>query len=108
MRDVDTLKGIHGVKTMAGTKRRSIPHAQSSAYLDMYMMDKEKERLEKELQRLEMRHGQIKTRLLDIARFREQTHKSAVQTEGASGIIREQEEEEGKAPKDWKKMSLHY
>lgn len=107
MRDVDTLKGLHGVKTMAGTKRRSIPHAQSSAYLDMYMMDKEKERLDKELQRLEMRHAQIKARLLDIALFRERTHKAAVQTECAGGIAPDQAEE-GKAAKDWKTVPLHY
>ena len=66
MRDVNSLKGIHGVGTMQSRKKRSIPRVQSSTYLDLYMLDKEKERLLKEDKRLSMRKDGILKRLEEI------------------------------------------
>ena len=110
MRDVNTLKGLHGLRTLHSAKKRSIPRIQSSAYLDLYMMSKEKERLLKEGERLGLRNDVIKKRLEKI--------------DGEMGKMQEQEEgikatkdvnspkrvftqtSEGK--KEWKKMSLDY
>ncbi|MDD5597323.1 MAG: hypothetical protein PHV82_05230 [Victivallaceae bacterium] len=103
MKDVDTLKGLHGIKTLASTKRRSISHTQASPYIDMYMMDKEKERLEKELLRVEMRYKQIMERLQEIGRTREKIHLDAVR----SDVVKTDEDSKSK-PKDWKKMSMKY
>ena len=44
MRDVDNLRGLHSVRTMQSSKKRSIPRIQSSAYLDLFMLQKEKAR----------------------------------------------------------------
>ncbi len=66
MKDVNNLKGIHGVGTMQSRKKRSISRVQSSAYLDLYMLNKEKERLLKEDKRLSMRQDCIRKRLEEI------------------------------------------
>ena len=68
MKDVNSLKGIHGVRTMQSRKKRSIPRVQSSTYLDLYMIDKEKERLLKEDGKLSMRKDDVKRRLEEIDR----------------------------------------
>ena len=66
MKDVNSLKGIHGVGTMQSRKKRSIPRVQSSTYLDLYMLNKEKERLLKEDKKLSMRKDDIRKRLEEI------------------------------------------
>jgi regulator of replication initiation timing len=66
MKDVNSLKGIHGAATMQSRKKRSIPRVQSSTYLDLYMLDKEKERLLKEDGKLSMRKDGIRKRLEEI------------------------------------------
>jgi len=66
MKDVNSLKGIHGVGTMQSRKKRSIPRVQSSTYLDLYILGKEKERLLKEDKKLSMRKDDIKRRLEEI------------------------------------------
>jgi len=66
MKDVNNLKGIHGAGTMQSRKKRSIPRVQSSTYLDLYMLDKEKERLLKEDRKLSMRKDGICKRLEEI------------------------------------------
>ena len=66
MKDVNNLKGIHGAGTMQSRKKRSIPRIQSSTYLDLYMLDKEKERLLKEDGKLSMRNDGIRKRLEEI------------------------------------------
>ena len=66
MKDVNNLKGMHGVGSMQSRKKRSIPRVQSSTYLDLYMLDKEKERLLKEGNRLSMRQDCIRKRLEEI------------------------------------------
>ena len=66
MKDVNSLKGIHGARTMQSRKKRSIPRVQSSTYLDLYMLNKEKERLMKEDRKLSMRKDDIKRRLEEI------------------------------------------
>jgi len=48
MRDVTTLKGIHVLRTMQSANNRSMPSTHGSSYLNLYILDKEKERLEKE------------------------------------------------------------
>lgn len=109
MRDVNSLRGLHSVRSMHSTKRRSIPRVQSSAYLDMYMLDKEKERLLKEEAKLKMRSDGIKKRLKEIDREinkiqeaeNNESHKSANPSEHTVT------QRDG-AKKEWKKMSLSY
>ena len=110
MRDVNTTKGLHGLRTMLSSKKRSIPKVQSSAYLDLYMMGKEKERLLKEIERLGMRNNVINKRLREIdAKMGEAREAADLAGAGAkiksSGNPRMQKTE---MEKPWKKMSLKY
>lgn len=102
MQDVDTLKGLHGVKTLGSSKKRSIPKVQSSTYLELYMMEKEGERLVKESKRLEIRHIQVKKRLKEIAECREIAHRNTVKKSPVPVA------EEEASPKTWKKVSMNY
>jgi len=105
MRDVNTLKGLHGLRTMHSSKKRSIPRVQSSAYLDLYMMGKEKERLLKECEKLGLRNTGIKKRLeeIDAEMNKLQGAETAPKT-SASSPKRDSTE----TKKQWKKMSLSY
>jgi len=66
MRDVNNLPGLHALRSMFSTKKRSMPKVQSSPYLDLFMLGKEKERLMKEDGKLSMRAALIKKRLEEI------------------------------------------
>jgi hypothetical protein len=102
MNGVDTLRGIHGLRTMGSSKKRSISRVHNSAYLDLYMMEAEEVRLVKESKRLEMRHNQIKQRLKEIAEYRETAHRNTAKKPPVPVA------EEEASPKIWKKVSMNY
>ena len=126
MRDVNSLPGLHKLRTMFSAKKRSIPRVQSSAYLDLYMLNKEKERLLKESERVGMRDTGIKKRLeeidLEVNRLQgvETPVKSSVSPSSsrsepfdfAQGKLRRTTERDytqrNGVKKEWKKMSLNY
>ena len=66
MRNVSSLKGMHSLRTRNKTKKRSVPGVETSVYLDLYMLNKEKERLLKEDEKLCMRKVYIKKRIGEI------------------------------------------
>lgn len=110
MRDVNTLKGLHGLRTMLSSKKRSISRIHNSAHLDLYMLNKEKERLLKESKRLGMRDADIKRRMKEIdqemTKLREsESSDNAGANPGSSGRASTQKNGAGK---EWKKMSLNY
>ncbi len=102
MNGVDTLRGVHGIRTMGSSKKRSISRVQSSTYLDLYMMEMEETRLVKECKRQEIRHSQIKQRLQEIAEYRESAQQSTV---NKTTVLVASEEV---PPKTWKKVSMSY
>jgi len=110
MRDVNSLPGLHKLRTMFSARKRSMPKVQGSAYLDLYMLNKEKERLIKEDERLCMRQDVVKTRLgeIDLETNRLQKVETAAKTSGdtssSEGIITEKQG----LKKEWKTMSLNY
>jgi len=112
MRDVNSLRGLHAVRTMLTTKRRSIPRIQSSTYLDLYMLNKEKGRLLKENERLRMRSEAIRKRLeeidLEMNELQEvpQGGIKASRNESSSG--RQNLTQRNAVKKEWKKMPLNY
>ncbi|MBU1260429.1 hypothetical protein KKH65_02655 [bacterium] len=85
MKDVNSLKGIHGVGTMQSRKKRSIPRVQSSTYLDLYMLDKEKERLLKEDSKLSMRKDGIRKRIEEIEQETSKMQKTEAIVKPAAG-----------------------
>jgi hypothetical protein len=95
---------------MLSTKKRSIPRVQSSAYLDLYMLGKEKERLLKEGERLALRDTVIEKRLKDIdsemgkLQEAEAIAKSSVNTNSSEPTY----PQGNSVKKEWKKMPLSY
>lgn len=60
------LPGIHALKSVGSTGRRSIPSSPKSAFLDLYMRQNERDRLTKEKTRLQKRREQINQNLTVI------------------------------------------
>ncbi len=102
-RGVSDISGLRNVRSMRSTGKRSIPRVQSSAYLDLYMLRKEKDRLEKEVYILDKRKNGIQKRLDEINTEMEKLEK-------AEAIRRETTPEALKKPsrKGWKTMHLKY
>lgn len=103
VRGATELSGLRDIRTMHGSKKRSIPRVQSSAYLDLYMLRKEKDRLEKEVYILDKRKKGIQKRLNEIDAEMDRSEKAEAK--------RRQDNPQGfKKPsgKDWKTMPLKY
>ena len=114
MKDVDGLRGLHAVRTMQSSKKRSIPRIQSSAYLDLFMLQKEKDRLVKENDRLLMKMEQTNKRIEEINADINKLQEAEITTTQAKTDIgfkkynftQSTPKQGGK--KEWKKMSLDY
>ncbi len=83
MKGIQQVTGIKEVKSMHSVGARSIPKAQRSAYLDLYMHRREKDRLEKEMFVLDKRRNTAK-RLLDSINKR--IEKLQIETHGEQKI----------------------
>jgi len=110
MRDVNGLKGLHAMRSMHSAKKSSIPKIQNSAYLDLYLMNKEKERLLKEGERLGSRNNVIEKRLGEInhqmSGLQEAENKDKANISSRSPG-RASTHKDG-IKKEWKKMALNY
>lgn len=60
------LSGVHNLRSLGSTGRRSIPFSAKSAFLDLYMRQNERDRLTKEKTRLQKRREQINQNLTVI------------------------------------------
>ncbi|MCK4825114.1 ankyrin [bacterium] len=110
MKDVNSLPGIHALRTMFSAKKRSMPKVHSSAYLDLFMLNKEKDRLMKEAERLSQRDAVVKKRI-------EEVDEEINKLQGAEAAVRASSDTnfQGRATtqkdgtqKEWKKMALNY
>ena len=103
VRGVTELDGLRDIRTMHSSKKRSIPRVQSSAYLELYMLRKEKDRLEKEVHILEKRKKSNQKRIDEISAEMKRLEKEEAMGRQASprGFKKPSE-------KDWKAMSLKY
>ncbi len=106
-RGVSDISGLRNIRSMHSAGKRSIPRVASSAYLDLYMLQKEKERLEKEDAILEKRKAAIQKRLEDIKKEIE-ILKALEENEKGRQAGREEVTEEASQEKKWKKMALSY
>jgi len=66
MRDVTNAKGLNDLRTALTTRVHAKPPQKGTAHLDLYLLGKEKQRLEKELARLEQRQRRIQVHLAEI------------------------------------------
>ena len=103
VRGATEISGLRDIRTMHSSKKRSIPRMQSSAYLDLYILRKEKDRLEKEVYILDKRKNGIRKRLDEIITEMEKLEK-------AEAIRREATPESLNKPsrKGWKTIRLKY
>lgn len=105
------ISGLHTMRTLHSTGRRSVPRGnQGSAYLDLYMLAKETDRLEKERSIIEKRNRVIEQRLKDIKLETEKL--KALETnrlaEGGRALRKSIPYLKGPASKEMKKVVLHY
>lgn len=108
-RGVCDISGLRNIRTICSTGRRSIPRVASSTYLDLYVLRKAKERLEKEDAILEKRKVGIQKRLEDISKEMEALENNSCQQEKEGGQARYRAvAKEENQEKKWKKMSLSY
>lgn len=103
MKGVSEISGLRSIKSMHSSGKRSIPRVQSSAYLDLYMMRKEKDRLEKEIYILDKRKKDIQKKLDEINKEMEKLQKA--ETGRKESVAKEFEKP---SKKEWKTMKLKY
>jgi predicted nucleic acid-binding Zn-ribbon protein len=97
------LKSLREIRTMQSSKKRSIPRTQTSAYLDLYVLRREKDRLEKEIAVLERRKRNIQERLGDIGAEMRKIEKKEAEKERAGPPVPEES-----SRREWKKIPLKY
>lgn len=96
------LSGLRDIRSMHSTKKRSIPRMQSSVHLELYMLHKEKDRLEKELCILDKRKKSIRGRIGEIGSEMDKLQKAEETRNPRIGRI-------GKTlGKDWKRLPISY
>mgnify|MGYP001594578659 CR=1 FL=1 len=103
MKSSSEISGLQSIKSMHGSSKRSIPRVQSSAYLDLYMLMKNKDRLEKEIYILDKRKKDAQKRLDEINKDMDELSK--VKTEKKEEILQESKKPLGKK---WNSMPLKY
>ena len=98
---VNIIKGMQSVKTIGKVKSSAIPD-KSSDFLKLYMLEKERTKLEKDRKRILLRLESIESRLKDIGEFYDKTErgKNPIQ----DGNKRKKNNEKPK----WKTMSIDY
>jgi len=110
VRSVSDISGLRNIRSMRSTGKRSLPKNQSSAYLDLYMLNIEKGRLLKEDESLSMRKDTIRKRLEEIKleMDRLQEVKAIVEATGNISSSEGTFTQKDGVKKDWKKMPLNY
>lgn len=106
VRGVTELSGLREIKSMTSSKKRSIPRVQSSAYLDLYMLKKEKDRIEKEVYILDKRKNSMQKRLTGIDAEMKKLEKKEQKETGERQMNAEAFRKN--PAKDWKTMAIKY
>ena len=109
-RNTSDLRGLRNIRSMRSSGKNSIPKNQSSAYLDLYMLNIEKRRLLKEDENLSTRKDTIRKRLEEIKLQMDslQEVKDIVKNNRNVGSSEGTFTQKDEVKKDWKKMSLNY
>jgi hypothetical protein len=128
-KSVSDLPGVQHLRTMQTEGKRSIPKNKTTTYLDLYMLNKEKERLLREKDRVFMRKDTVAKRRETVnkrlGRMELEIVKDICRAHGAEDIAKATENVSSSAgtftqkargtftrkagvKKDWKKMPLNY
>ena len=111
MKDVTNARGLRDLKTASNSHIHCRPHPKGTAYLDLFLLDKEKERLENKQMMLGHQQRVIHERVADIdkymAKLERKNEPVCITDAGDNGDDPHRDDKkpvEGK----WKKMSLRY
>lgn len=97
-------RGVENVRTMKSQGARSLPRSHSDAYIDLFVLHKEKERLEKELSEMAKRAEKTTKRLEELG-----VRIEKLQTSNGEEKEMAKEPLEGvTAKKDWKVVNINY
>ena len=115
MKDVTSAKGLSDLRTAVTARVHSKPPQKRTAYLELFLLSMEKQRLEKELVFLEQRERRIQAHLAEIrqamAELEQETERER-SSEDASMDIGAREKQPPpttqRGPRRWKKMTLEY
>lgn len=75
MRGIQQISSLRNIKSIHSVGARSIPKVQRSSYLELYMLRREKDRLEKEVFALDKRKTAMDRQLNSIAKRIEKLQK---------------------------------
>lgn len=101
MQRMGKIGGLEDIKSMHFVGARSIPKAQRSTYLDLYILSREKERLNKELYALSKRKKRLEKRVAYIAERMEKLEKEVLKDKGSNPSSES-------SNKPFKKVSMNY
>ncbi|OGL45052.1 MAG: hypothetical protein A2W05_08625 [Candidatus Schekmanbacteria bacterium RBG_16_38_10] len=102
MKSMSQLQTVSDIKGMHSIGARSIPKAMRSSYLELYVLDRERGRLEKEKFSLDKRRNGAQTRLDSITQRMEKLKK---EIEGGTGVTTQRRVT---SRKPLKKISIKY
>lgn len=99
--------GLSDIKTSQKTKLHTVPKKiRDAGYLDLYLLSKEKARLEQEKSALDRRKKQLEENLEELQQQMEMLQKAAAEEDGEA---KDKEKVKKRAPhKEWKTMPLEY
>jgi len=103
MKGVSEISGLRSIRSVHSTGKRCVPRVQSSAYLDLFILKKQKDRLEKEVYILDKRKKDIQKRIDEINKEMGKLQKA--ETERKKKVSQRVKKPSGK---DWKTMPLKY
>ncbi len=111
MKDITNARGLRDLRTASSAHIHCRPHPKGTTHLDLFLLNKEKERLEKKQMMLGHQQGIIRERVNDIdkamAKLARRNETEGTTDEGDNGDNphgNDKNPVEGK----WKKMSLRY
>jgi hypothetical protein len=103
VRGVTEIKGLSETRTLQGSKKRSMPRSQNATYLGIFILGKERDRLEKEMFIIDKRKMNMQRRLDEIAveikKLKEEEIRGKRATPGAP---------KSHHKKGWKTMAMTY
>lgn len=101
MKGLSRILGARDIKSTHSVGARSIPKVQRSSYLELYMLRREKDRLEKEILALDKQMGRARKQLTSVDKRIEQLQKETHEGQRADPSA-------GAPSRPFKTMPIHY
>lgn len=114
MRSITQIKSLGDVRTTISTHARAAPPRKGSTHLEVYLLDKERERLETELAVLAKRQRRIEGRLRESQEAMEKlvatAHEEPPGPHAPASAARTDPTAEGGGsdPRQWRRMTVDY